>query len=88
MDCSIPFMGYVFNNFMVPTWTGKLGKCENIFQSGKSQVILNRLEKSGNFTPNTEKVKDFVQFLFLFFFDFFLFEVYLLNSSNKTLKKY
>ena len=32
-----------------------LGKWEGIFQSGKSQGILPRLEKSGSFTQNTEK---------------------------------
>ena len=31
------------------------GKREGIFQSGKSQEILPRLEKSGNFTKNTGK---------------------------------
>ena len=43
---------------MVPTMTGNrknLEKWEGIFQSGKSQGILLRLEKSGNFTPNTGK---------------------------------
>ena len=30
---------------------------EKTFQSGKSQGILNRLEKSGNFTQNTGKVR-------------------------------
>ena len=34
---------------MVPTRTGNPGKWENFFQAGKSQGILNRLEKSGNF---------------------------------------
>ena len=33
-----------------------LGKWEGIFQSGKSQGILSRLEKSGNFTQNTGKI--------------------------------
>ena len=45
---------------MVPTGTGnqrKPGKCEGIFQSGKSQGILSRLEKSGNFTQNTGKLE-------------------------------
>ena len=32
--------------------TGKPGKCE-----GKSQGILSRLEKSGNFTQNTGKMR-------------------------------
>ena len=37
---------------MVPTRTGKMGEH---FQSGKSQGILLRLEKSRNFTQNTGK---------------------------------
>ena len=32
-----------------------LEKWEHIFQSGKNQEILNRLERSGNFTQNTGK---------------------------------
>ena len=39
--------------YRVPTRTGKPGKWEGIFQSGKSQGILNRLEKSGKITQNT-----------------------------------
>ena len=42
---------------MVPTSTGKPGKWEGIFQSGKSQGILSRLEKSENFTQNTRKIR-------------------------------
>ena len=34
-------------------------KNENFFQSGKSEGILNRLEKSGNFAQNTGKMRDF-----------------------------
>ena len=45
--------------YMAPTWTGKPRKLENFFQSGKSQGILNRLEKSGNFTQNTGKMREF-----------------------------
>ena len=71
---------------MVPTWTGKW---ESIFQSGKSQGILNRLQKSGDFTKNTGKERAFypkywrsegilASFYFHFFTDF-LIEVYLLN---------
>ena len=57
--------------FMVPTVTGNQGKpgkikkkirenlekWEGIFQSGKSQGILSRLKKSGNFTQNTGKIR-------------------------------
>ena len=45
---------------MVATATGnqgKPGKREGIFQSGKSQGILSRWEKSGNFTQNTGKIR-------------------------------
>ena len=34
-------------------------KWEDFFQSGKSQGILNRLEKSGKIIQNTEKLKEF-----------------------------
>ena len=34
-----------------------LKKLEGIFQSGKSQGILSRLKKSGNFTQNTGKIR-------------------------------
>ena len=46
-------------------WTGfplrleNLEKWEGIFQSGKSQGILNRLEKSGKITQNTGKLREF-----------------------------
>ena len=48
--------------YRVPTRTGKsenLEKWEGIFQSGKNQGILNRLEKSGNITQNTGKMRKF-----------------------------
>ena len=72
--------------FMAPTWTGKPGKWQNNFQSGKSLGILNRLEKSGIFTQNTGKMRKIypkywkseeilVSFYLYFFFDF-LIEVY------------
>ena len=34
-----------------------LDKWESIFQSGKNQGILLRLEKSGHFTQNTRKIR-------------------------------
>ena len=52
-----------------PYWVGEAGfplglenlenleKWEGIFQSGKSQGILNRLEKSGKITQNTGKLR-------------------------------
>ena len=62
----------------------------NFEQTGKVRV-----EKSGNFTQNTGKVREFQPvYIFIFFFDFSI-EVYLLNrflyllnSLNKMLKKY
>ena len=46
---------------MVPTRTEKLENLENekTFQSGKRHGILNRLEKSGNFTQNAGKMREF-----------------------------
>ena len=41
---------------MFPTATGKHG-WEGIFQSGKSEGILSRLEKSENFAQNTGKIR-------------------------------
>ena len=42
-----------------PLGLENLEKWEGIFQSGKSQGILNRLEKSGKITQNTGKVGEF-----------------------------
>ena len=42
-----------------PLGLENLGKWEGIFQSGKSQGILNRLEKSGKITQNTGKLREF-----------------------------
>ena len=44
-----------------PLGLGNLEKWEGIFQSGKSQGIFNRLEKSGKITQNTEKVRVFLK---------------------------
>ena len=44
-------------NHRVPTRTGKPGKWEGIFQSGKSRRILNRLEKSGEIAQSTGKLR-------------------------------
>ena len=46
-----------------------LEKWEGIFQSGKSQGILNRLEKSGKITQNTGKIREFEIILFDIFND-------------------
>ena len=42
-----------------PLGLENLEKWERIFQSGKSQGILNRLEKSGKITQNTGKLREF-----------------------------
>ena len=43
----------------VPTRTGKPEKWEGIFQSGKNQGILTRLEKSGKITQNSGELREF-----------------------------
>ena len=53
----------------VPTLTGKPGKMGRHFQSGKSQGILNRLEKSGKITQNTGKVREFQANIICYFFN-------------------
>ena len=48
-----------------------LEKWEGIFQSGKSQGILNRLEKSGKITQNTGKLREFeinIIWYFIYYF--------------------
>ena len=50
----------------VSTPTGKPTKWGSIFQSGKSQGILNMLEKSGNFTQNAGKLKGILDNLYFF----------------------
>ena len=73
---------------MVPTWTGKPGKQENIFQSGKSgkfentgrvREIYTRNWKSGNFTQNIGKVREFWPVFIFIFSLWFLIKVHLLN---------
>ena len=44
-----------------------LEKWESIFQSGKSQGILNRLEKSGKITQNTGILREFLKNFICFF---------------------
>ena len=44
-----------------------LEKWEGIFQSGKTQGILNRLEKSGKITQNMGKLREFeINIIFIF----------------------
>ena len=42
-----------------PLGLENLEKWEGIFQSGESQGILNRLEKSGKIIQNTGKLREF-----------------------------
>ena len=48
----------LWGKVMVPTRTRKPGKWEGIFQSGKSQGILNRLEKSEEIVQSTGKLRE------------------------------
>ena len=52
-----------------PLGLGNLEKWEGIFQSGKSQGIFNRLEKSGKITQNTGKVTEFLKNIIYYFSD-------------------
>ena len=77
----------------VPTRTGKPGKWEGIFQSGKSQGILNRLEKSGKITQNTGKLREFQTNIICYFLVIFKLTVYyfakmhqVFSLKNKLLK--
>ena len=51
------FFCFIFKLSGFPLGLENLGKWEGIFQSGKSQGILNRLEKSGKITQNTGKLR-------------------------------
>ena len=55
----------VISKLMVPTCTGKPGKWDNIFQSGKSREMLNRLENS-RFYPKYEKSEAILAIFFIF----------------------
>ena len=50
-----------------PLGLENLEKWEGIFQSGKSQGILNRLEKSGKTTQNTGKLRKFQKKIICYF---------------------
>ena len=78
-----------------PLGLENLEKWEGIFQSGKSQGILNRLEKSGKTTQNTGKLREFQKKIICYFSMIFKWTVYYLLKwikfpvkKNKTLKKY
>ena len=62
--------------YMAPTWTGKW---ENIFQSGKSPGIFNRLKSQG-FLPQILETLGILASFYIYFFSDFLIEVYLLNT--------
>ena len=53
--------------FRAPLGLENLGKWEDIFQSGKSLAIWNRLEKSGKITRNTGKVWEFQKNIIYYF---------------------
>ena len=63
-----------------PLGLENLEKWEGIFQSGKSQGILNRLEKSGKITQNTGKLREFeiniIWYFYLLFLVIFKWTVY------------
>ena len=59
-----------------PLGLENLEKWEGIFQSGKSQGILNRLEKSGKITQNTGKLREFQTNIIYYFLVIFKLTVY------------
>ena len=59
-----------------PLGLENLEKWEGIFQSGKSQGILNRLEKSGKITQNTGKLREFQTNIIFYFLVIFKLTVY------------
>ena len=59
-----------------PLGLENLEKWEGIFQSGKSQGILNRLEKSGKITQNTGKLGEFQTNIIFYFLVIFKSTVY------------
>ena len=71
-----------------PLGLENLEKWEGIFQSGKSQGILNRLEKSGKTTPNTGKLREFQKKIICYFSMIFKWTVYyLLKWIKFSVKK-
>ena len=61
-----------------------LEKWEGIFQSGKSQGILNRLEKSGKITQNTGKLRDFQTNIICYFLVIFKLTVYYFAEMHQV----
>ena len=71
-----------------PLGLENLEKWEGIFQSGKSQGILNRLEKSGKITQNTGKYWEFQTNIICYFLVIFKLPVYcLLKWIKFSVKK-
>ena len=56
-----------FDQTGFPLGLENLEKWEGIFQSGKSQGILNRLEKSGKNSQNTGKLREFQKKIICYF---------------------
>ena len=57
VEAGVKFLEVGYTGF--PLGLENLEKWEGIFQSGKSQGILIRLEKSGKITQNTGKMRNF-----------------------------
>ena len=78
-----------------PVRLEKLEKWEGIFQSGKSQGILNRLEKSGKITQNTGKTSGNFRKMLCYFLMIFKNELCIIclngssfQSKQQNIKKY
>ena len=72
-----------------------LEKWGNVFQPGESQGIFEQTGKVREFYPKYWKNEEILASFYFYFFSYLLIEVYLLNrflyllnSFNKTLKKY
>ena len=61
-----------------------LEKWEGIFQSGKSQGILNWLEKSGKITQNTGKLREFQTNIICYFLVKFKLTVYYFAKMHQV----
>ena len=72
---------------LCPTETGKPGKWEGIFQSGKSQGILNRLEKSGKITQNTGKTSGIFRKMLCYFLVIFKNELCIMEKDTGKVRE-
>ena len=66
-----------------PLGLKNLEKWEGIFQSGKNQGILNRLEKSGKITQNNGKLGEFQKKIYLLIFSDIQMNCVLLAKMDK-----